>query len=389
MIRFKRNDGTSFPDWEEKKVKDIFEFTNGKGHEQNVVEDGEYIIVNSKFISTEGKIKKYSDEQILPLYKNDITMVMSDLPNGRALAKCFLVDSDNKYTLNQRICCLRGEEDAIFMANQLNRNAYYLRFDDGYQQTNLKKDDVLNCPVYVPHKEEQKKIANFLSDIDVIIMASEQEIAKLEEQKRGAMQKIFSQEVQFKSDEGLNFPEWNTVKFGDIIKEFSVKTVKEDETTLLSCAINGIFLNSELFDHQRGSSNIGYRKIKRGTLILSAQNLHLGNANVNTKFDEGMVSPAYKTFNIIGCEIEFMKQWIKREETKQFFYNATTVGASVCRRNVDWGALYKQTLKLPCKEEQQTIASFLSEFDTAIELAKQELEYWKELKQGLLQQMFM
>ena len=41
------------------------------------------------------------------LFKNDITMVMSDVPNGRALAKCFLIDKDNKYTLNQRICGLR------------------------------------------------------------------------------------------------------------------------------------------------------------------------------------------------------------------------------------------------------------------------------------------
>ncbi|WP_287492622.1 hypothetical protein, partial [Sellimonas sp.] len=60
-------------------------------------------MVNSRFISTDGQIKKYSNKQICPLYKDDILMVMSDLPNGRALAKCFLVDEDDKFTLNQRI----------------------------------------------------------------------------------------------------------------------------------------------------------------------------------------------------------------------------------------------------------------------------------------------
>ena len=66
----------------------LVNFRNGKGHEKNIVADGKYIVVNSKFISTDGQVKKYANEQICPLYENDILMVMSDLPNGRALAKC-------------------------------------------------------------------------------------------------------------------------------------------------------------------------------------------------------------------------------------------------------------------------------------------------------------
>lgn len=54
---------------------------------------------------------------------------------------------------------------------------------------------------------------------------------------------------------------------------------------MLSCAIDGMYLNSELFSHFRGSSNIGYLKVKKNDLILSAQNLHLGNCNVNLRFE--------------------------------------------------------------------------------------------------------
>ena len=95
-----------------------------------------------------------------------------------------------------------------------------------------------------------------------------------------------------------------------------------------------MFLNTELFGHQRGASNKGYKKIKYGTMVLSTQNLHLGNANVNQRFEHGMVSPAYKTYDITGCSVDLIAQWIKSEAAKRFFYNATTVGASVCRRNV-------------------------------------------------------
>ena len=44
--------------------------------------------------------------------------------------------------------------------------------------------------------------------------------------------------------------------------------------------------------------------------------------------------------------------------------------------------------RVPCLEEQRLIANFLSNFDEAIAAAKKELELWKELKKGLLQQMF-
>lgn len=194
--------------------------------------------------------------------------------------------------------------------------------------------------------------------------------------------------LRFKADDGSQFPDWEKKPFGDVVSEFKVKTKVEDEDTLLSCAINGVFLNSELFGHQRGQSNVGYLKIKKGTLILSAQNLHLGNANVNMRFEHGMISPAYKTYNIVGCCVEYMNQWVKRDITKQFFYNATTVGASGCRRNVDWEMLYSQLFAVPSLPEQQKIAEFLYLIDTVIAKQKETVSAWEERKKGMMQKLF-
>ena len=88
-------------------LNDIVSFQNGKGHENIIDENGDYIVINSKFISTDGETKKYCTKQLTPLFKNDIVMVMSDLPKGKALAKCYIVEKDNKYSLNQRICSLK------------------------------------------------------------------------------------------------------------------------------------------------------------------------------------------------------------------------------------------------------------------------------------------
>ena len=190
----------------------------------------------------------------------------------------------------------------------------------------------------------------------------------------------------------LRFPgfdePWKATAFGDLVHEFSERTKEEDEDTLLSAAIEGMFLNTELFGHQRGASNKGYKKIRYGTMVLSTQNLHLGNANVNQRFEHGMVSPAYKTYDITGCSIDLIAQWIKSEAAKRFFYNATTVGASVCRRNVEWDTLYEQPLYLPCLDEQEKLARFLTLLSDRINKQQQFVSALKKYKRGVMQHIF-
>ena len=149
-----------------------------------------------------------------------------------------------------------------------------------------------------------------------------------------------------------------------------------------------MFLNTELFGHQRGASNKGYKKIKYGTMVLSTQNLHLGNANVNLRFEHGMVSPAYKTYDIIGCSVDLIAQWIKSEAAKHFFYNATTVGASVCRRNVEWDTLYEQQLYLPCLDEQEKVARFLALLSDRINKQHLIVSALKKYKRGVFEMVF-
>ena len=180
-------------EWELVALKEVADFANGKAHEDSVSEDGKYILINSKFISTEGKVKKYTDKQLSPLYKNQIVMVMSDLPNGKALAKCYYINEDDKYTLNQRICSLTPTCcDSRFLLYQINRNKYYLRFDDGVYQTNLKKGEVLNCPVYLPSSNEQQKISALLSLLDQRIATQKKVIEDLKKLKDAISKSLFS-----------------------------------------------------------------------------------------------------------------------------------------------------------------------------------------------------
>lgn len=183
--------------WKVTNLGKFCEFYNGKAHEKCIDENGEFIVVNSKFISSDGKIIKRTKENLFPLYKNDIVMVMSDVPKGKALAKCYIIEDNHKYSLNQRICAIRSDKfDIEFLYYHLNRHPYLLSFDNGENQTNLRKDDILKCPLFFPTLDEQKRIVSILDEafegIDQAIRNTEKNLANLNELKQSILQKAFT-----------------------------------------------------------------------------------------------------------------------------------------------------------------------------------------------------
>lgn len=166
--------------WDTKKLFEIASFHNGKAHEKVVDENGKYILITSKAISSDMKSYRRTNEQLYPLKKNDIVMVMSDLPNGKALAKCMLITENDKYTLNQRICCFDNYSfEPEFLFSLLNRHDYFLSFNDGNGQTNLRKEDILNCEIICPPINEQKLYSNFVKKVMSLIKIQEENLNDL------------------------------------------------------------------------------------------------------------------------------------------------------------------------------------------------------------------
>lgn len=155
-----------------KTLEEVCEFKNGKGHEKDVNREGKFIIVNSKFISTDGRVAKYSHKQICPLFTDDVLIVMSDLPNGKALAKTFLVDKNDRYTLNQRIGCITIKDKLElfpkFFNYYLNRTPQLLKYNNGIDQTNLRKKQILDVKIPIPPLKIQKEIVRILDSFTEI-----------------------------------------------------------------------------------------------------------------------------------------------------------------------------------------------------------------------------
>ncbi|MDT8412499.1 MAG: restriction endonuclease subunit S, partial [Vicingaceae bacterium] len=184
-------------EWETVTLGEIAEFSNGKAHENIVDENGLYKLITSKFISTDGKEYRRLKNRLTPLFKNDIVMVMSDIPNGKALGKCYLVEQDDVYSLNQRIGrFVIKKHDSRFMYYLLNRNSHFLAFDSGVGQTNLRKDDILECPLFIPKVKEQEKIATTLCACDEELQLLKDELEAIKLQKKGLMQQLLTGKIR-------------------------------------------------------------------------------------------------------------------------------------------------------------------------------------------------
>lgn len=149
--------------WEVRRLSSVARFMSGKAHEQFVDAAGDNICVTARFVSTNGASRKYCTRNFCAAKRHDVLMVMSDLPNGRALARSYLVNDDDYYAVNQRVCILRAHSiDPRLLSYWANRNWHLLRNDDGLNQTHLSNYDFKTMPVLLPPEHEQRQIADSL-----------------------------------------------------------------------------------------------------------------------------------------------------------------------------------------------------------------------------------
>ena len=177
-------------------------FKNGKAHEQFVDANGKYVLINSKFVSTNGRKVKYTGNLMMPMFVDEIAIVMSDVPNGRALSRCFIIDENDKYSLNQRIGGIVPINGVYpkYLLYLLDRNKHYLSFNDGKKQTNLKKSQIMTCPIPLPPFEEQKAI---VEKVEILMQKCNEldlEITKSGQHANMLMQAVLKEAFESKTE---------------------------------------------------------------------------------------------------------------------------------------------------------------------------------------------
>src|SRR5690554_3949634 len=306
-------------DWDEKILSDVIGYRNGKAHENYIDINGNYIVVNSKFVSTNGLIKKFSNKQFAPLDKDEIAFVLSDVPNGRAIARTYLIDSNNKYTLNQRIAALSPKENfySYFLDKLLNRNIYFLKFDDGVKQINLKRSDVERFSAKYPNYTEQTQIGNFFKTLDEQINLLDQKHQKLVNLKKAMLEKMFPKEgayvpeIRFKG-----FTEkWEEKSLSEYLEVSKDKNKSLDYTKNDVLSVSGEFgiVNQIAFQGRSfaGVSVANYGIVNKGNIVYTKSPLKSNPYGIikSNQFQTGIVSTLYAVYkcknNVDDCFVEY------------------------------------------------------------------------------------
>jgi type I restriction enzyme S subunit len=261
-------------------------------------------------------------------------------------------------------------------------------------QVVINQQTIFSTLIRLPSLPEQTKIATFLSAVDEKLNLLKEKKQALEDYKKGMMQKIFSQEIRFKDDNGKDFPDWEEKTLGEISQ------VITKGTTPKKFVESGIkFIKTECFE----GSNINISKclfidniiheneLKRSILkendILFAIAGSIGKVNIITK--EILPANTNQALAIIRLKKNenhfYIFQILKSDVMLKFITESVSTGA---QPNLNLEQMNSFSFLYPSLTEQTKIANFLSAIDEKIALVSEQIEASTEYKKGLLQQLF-
>lgn len=382
--------------WKSTKIGEIADIVGGGTPRTEVEEywDGEikwftpseigktkYIFDSKRHITDKGL--KNSSAKLLP---KDTILLSSRATVGEisiALTECSTNQGFQSLITKNNV-----DNDFIYYLISTIKNEF-LRRSSGSTFLEISKNEIKRIPINIPELSEQNKISNLFSAIDNKIEMLEKKHQYYQDFKKYLMQRIFSSQ-----DDKLRFDfndEWKNIPFKKLLKEVNEKTTVNNQHEILSSTKEGIFTQKDYFADRNVASkdNTGYKVLRKNQIVLSPQNLWMGNINVNTEFDIGIVSPSYKIYETTDLiDINYFKHIVKLPRLIYEYTCASEQGASIVRRNLNKQLFNEITIKVPSLNEQKKIGNLFDTCDEKIKNIDKNIQDMKEFKKGLLQQMF-
>ncbi len=246
--------------------------------------------------------------------------------------------------------------------------------------------DFIHFEKLFPSLPEQQKIASFLSAVDRKIQQLSRKKELLEQYKKGVMQKIFSQQIRFKDDNGQDYPDWQEKRGKDLFRSHSNKQHNGDLPILAASQERGmVFRDSIGIEIKSSQESVNsYKIVEPGDFVISLRSFQGG-----IEFSEvkGICSPAYIILKPkVEIDLVFFKHFFKKEDfiTK---LSKTVVGIRDGKQ-ITYDAFAGLKIQRPCIKEQNKISALLEMLKSKITLVSKELEQTQTFKKGLLQKMF-
>jgi type I restriction enzyme S subunit len=401
-LRFRDNDGREFPEWQINKLGNIASFSKGKGiSKADIDTDGETLCIRygelyTDYGETISTIKSKTNiavgNLVLSAVNDVIIPASGETQIDIATASCVQVAG---VALGGDLNIIKTEENGVFISYYLNsqKKLDIAKLAQGNSVVHLYSSQLKLLDLNLPSKSEQTKIANFLSAVDEKITQLTQKSDLLAQYKKSVMQKIFSQELRFKDDDGREFPEWDYIE----LEKVAAKVNKKNKDTSISnvltnSATQGILSQSDYFDRDIANQNNlgGYYIVETDDFVYNPRisaNALVGPIKRN-HLTVGVMSPLYTVFRFAKGNLDFYERYFQTNHWHDYMKSISNTGARHDRMNITNESFFGLPLPSPIEAEQSKIASFLTVIDDKITRTQDELAAVKQYKQGLLQQMF-
>lgn len=254
----------------------------------------------------------------------------------------------------------------------------------------FKLDEWFKWPVNIPSLPEQQKIAAFLGAVDAKLAALATKQAALGRFKAGLMQKLFSQQIRFKRDDGKAFPDWKEKRLGEVAHIVGGGTPEShvpeywagDIVWFTPTEIKSKYLRrSRRTISDSGLRNSSAKLLPVGALLLSTRATvgDVGIATAECCTNQGFQSLIVKSRH----NNEFWYYWLLNNK-KAILRKAS--GSTFLE--IGKSEVVKLPVSVPHPDEQQKIADALSAMDAKIQAVADQVAKLQTFKKGLLQQMF-
>lgn len=385
-LRFKDKNGNAYPKWENIKIGEKLKICRGASPRPidafittskdgiNWIKIGD-VSPNTNIINNvKEKITAEGAKKSRFVKKGDL-ILSNSMSFGRpyilnvdgCIHDGWLLIKDPYETFNKQYLC--------YLLDTTNVKNQYKKLAAGGVVINLNSELVRSVKVAVPNIEEQEKIAGFLSKVDELINECESEVKDLEEQKKGLMQKIFSQQIRFKDSNNNSYPDWEEKYVNEVC---DISTGKGNTQDKEDNGIYPFYVRSPIIERSNKYIFDGEAVLTVGDGVGTGKVYHY----VNGKFN--FHQRVYKMSNFNGILGKYFYYYF----STHFYDRVKKMTAKTSVDSVRLEMISKMTLLIPCQEEQEKIAKVLSKMDELIEEKKALLSNWQQFKKGLLQQMF-
>jgi len=257
----------------------------------------------------------------------------------------------------------------------------------------ISTNDLLEINLYIPSLAEQQKIADFLSNVDSIITAETKILNILQKKKKALMQKLFTRQLRFKSDDGSDFLEWqeSTLEKECDYVDYRGKTPKKVNTGIFLVTAKNIKLGyidyecSKEYIAENDYNEVMHRgKAKLGDVLITTE-APCGNVAQIDNENVALAQRVIKYSSKGRLNNTFLKYYFLSDIFRTII-NEKATGSTV--KGIKGSVLHKQKVIIPSLEEQQKIADCLLSLDSLIQNQQKVVTTWQQRKKALLQQMF-